>query len=33
MEDQADWKGCGIRRLANLESRVLCKITVVQMEA
>lgn len=33
MEDQPDWNGCGIRRLANLESRVLCKFAVIQMEA
>ena len=28
MEDQPDWKRCGIRRLANLESKVLCKVAI-----
>lgn len=28
MEDQPDGKGCRIRRLAGLESKVLCKVAV-----
>ena len=28
MKDLPTWKGHGIRRLANLESKVLCKVAV-----